>query len=473
MKHSILNFILLTALPIGALSARTIPTHAAADRVLGHNDLNGNQVVSLAASLNSPSGLAIDPTTGKVFVADTFNHRILRFPNAASITNGAAAEAVLGQANLTTTPVEAVTAQGMERPGALFVDSLGRLWVADRNNARVLRFSSASTLANHSPADRVYGQPDFTSNQFNVTASGMINPTGVWVDSGDRLWVADEASCRVLRFDNISSKPNGAAADGVLGQPDLTSGVQGSGATGLERPMAIAISNRGSLFVACERGNRVVRFDQAASLPNGAAASAVFGQPDFDTTTAGTGPGGLSNPVGLAISKTDSLWVCDQFNSRLLRIDGASTRVSGTPAIAVVGQPDFTSVTGGLSAQAINYPQGGMAVDSEGNLWMTDRYNNRALRFPATVSNPTLAVASEVPKKTRQRSISIRGSAKDPEGISRVRYSLNDGPFRRATGGQRWNFSQNLKKGENRITIIAEDPWGDLSKERTLRIIRK
>lgn len=473
MKKACISLVLTSAIFTTLSPGRTIPDHANANLVLGQTDFNGSQPGVNALSLDSPLGIALDPTTGKVFVADSSNHRILRYASTATLASGAAAEAVLGQNGFTNAPVPATTSQGMDRPGALFVDHLGRLWVADRNNARVLRFSSASTLASNAAADRVYGQQDFTSNQFAVTASGMINPTSVWVDAADRLWVADEAACRVLRFDNISSKQNGAAADGVLGQTNMTTGSQGSGATGLERPMSIVISATGALFVACERGNRVVRFDGAAGLSDGAPASAVFGQADFTGDSSGLAATALNNPSGLAIAKDDSLWVCDQYNHRILRFDKASTRASGAAADGVVGQPDFITGDNGLSEQFLSAPQGGMAVDPAGNLWITDRGNNRALRFPAVASRPTLTVTSRIPRTIRSRTITIRGTASDPNGISGVGYRAGKGPLKEADGATRWNLTQNLKMGENQIIISAEDPWGDLSKQKIVRITRK
>lgn len=468
----VLTLITACALNLTA-PARTVPNHASADLVLGQPDFDSNQSDSDADSLYSTKGIAIDPTTGKIFVVDEDNHRVLRYASAESLSNGAAAEIVLGQDGFGNEPSPSTSSQGMDSPAGLFVDQLGRLWVADHDNARVLRFSNASSLTSHAAADRVYGQPDFTSSTFNVTASGMINPTSVWVDSADRLWVADESSCRVLRFDDISNKPNGASADGVLGQTNFTNGTQGSGATGMDRPMSIVFSKSGALFVACNRGHRVLRFNQAATLENGAAASAVFGQADFNGSTSGLSATTMNNPRGLAIAKDDTLWVCDTDNSRILRFNKASTRASGISANGVVGQPDFITANSETTAQSLSYPEGGMLVDSQGDLWVADRSNNRVLRFPALASKPVVTVTSEVSKTTKKKTITLKGTATDPNGISRVRYQVGDGPVKTATGTGKWKLTRHLGKGKNTIRIFAEDPWGDLSKNKVVTITRK
>jgi DNA-binding beta-propeller fold protein YncE len=126
------------------------------------------------------------------------------------------------------------------------------LWVADNGNNRALRFDDAAGKANGAAADSVLGQPDFTSRAAAVTASGMNDPYGVAVDSADRLWVADYLNNRVLRF-------NGASADVVLGQPDVTSGLFAVTASGMLFPHGVVVDSAGYLWVA--DGGRVLRFD--------------------------------------------------------------------------------------------------------------------------------------------------------------------------------------------------------------------
>ncbi len=90
-----------------ALSSRRpgpVSGFPAADRVIGTSDFTSQgSTTASATSLRSPSGLAIDPTSGKLFVASDTQHRILRYPDVASLENGAAAEAVIGQTSYTTT----------------------------------------------------------------------------------------------------------------------------------------------------------------------------------------------------------------------------------------------------------------------------------------------------------------------------------------------------------------------------------
>jgi hypothetical protein len=208
----------------------------------------------------------------------------------------------------------------MSGPSGVFVDSSGRLWVADWGNYRVLRFDNAAAKANGANADGVLGQPNFTSHSPATTQSGMYYPEGVFVDSSGRLWVADTYNDRVLRFDNAASKANGANADGVLGQTFFISNSHATTQNGMAYPTGVAVDNAsGRLYVSEEDNNRILVFNSAAGLENGANASYVLGQQNFTTNTYGTSATTLSYPSGVFYDQvTKVLLAADLFNSRVL-----------------------------------------------------------------------------------------------------------------------------------------------------------
>ncbi len=261
------SFRLVVALAILATAFSYLPeplARAASESallVLGQTDFTHNNASGAANGFANPFGVAVDPVTGKVFVSDTSNHRVLRFTSFASLSNGAAAEAVLGQSSFVTQGANrggSPAANTLNYPYDLAVDSAGRLWVADSSNNRVLRFDSAASKANGAAADGVLGQPDFTSNAANQggsTAQNSLNfPIGVAVSSSDHLWVSDSTNHRLLRFDSASTKANGANADGVLGQANFTSGNQNRGSgvniNTLNRPVGLIVGTGGRLWVA-------------------------------------------------------------------------------------------------------------------------------------------------------------------------------------------------------------------------------
>ncbi len=455
-------------------AGKTIPNDAAADLVLGQVNFTSSDQPDppSAASHDDPTAVIVDPVSRKVFVADSKNKRVLRYASADSLVNGAPAEVVFGQ-NLPTTRVAGSGHVGMNFPVSLCLDRLGRLWVADLGNNRVLMFDAGSSRSSAAAADRVYGQINFTNTTSGTAANRMNSPSDLFVDSTDRLWVADASNNRILRFDDITNKPSGANADGVLGQINFTNTAAGTGAAGLDYPNGVTVSAGGELFVCCPFQHRVLRFNDAATLTNGAAASAVLGQPDFATTTPGVSAVKMSGSYGSALTADDSLWVGERFNSRMLRFDNASTKANGAAADGVVGQPDFVTSSGGLSERKLNGAFIKPFIDTKGDLWVPDANNNRILRFPADVTAPLLAVTGTIPKSTKKKKITINGTASDQYGVSRVQFQVGKGALQTAVGTTTWQIIPKLKKGKNKISIIATDSVGNVSVKKVIKIKRK
>jgi streptogramin lyase len=469
------HLIFLTGLALTtAAFGKTIPNYAEADLVLGQVDFTSKLAPypPNAASLRNPCSVVVDPMTRKVFVTDRPNRRVLRYASADFLVNGAAAEAVFGQALFTTTTTGVTGNQFRDDPQSIFLDAKGRLWVPDFAGNRVLRFDFASLCDSSPNASRVYGQPDFTTSSAGASAAKMDSPYDVCVDSSDRLWVADRGNNRVLRFDSITTKPSGANADGVLGQADFSTSIAGSGNNGLQLPFGVTISGNGTLYVTCFNGNRVMRFDNAAGLGPNATASAVFGQPDFATTTFGTTATKMYSPCGAWITPDDSLWVAELRNHRLLRFNNASTKPSGAAADGVLGQPDFTSRLAATTRRGMDSPFIKPFVDAKGSLWITEYENHRVLRFSPDATPPLLTVTAPA-KMTKKLKLTIKGTATDTYGISKVEYRLNKGPFKLATGTTAWSFNTKLNKGKNTLTILATDVDGIPSLSQVIKITRK
>ncbi|MGH8048816.1 MAG: hypothetical protein ACREKL_16365, partial [Chthoniobacterales bacterium] len=165
-----------------------------------------------ASTLNAPEGIAYS-SDGTLWVADTGNHRVLGFSNAATKGNGAAANIVLGQTTLTAHKDEnaqPTSAKSLLSPKNLAVDeSAGTisLWVADQGHRRVVRFDDVgSGDASSNPAALVLGQASFDSYTYGTTASQMYSPYAIAVDpvnvsdSPRTIWITDFDNNRVLRF---------------------------------------------------------------------------------------------------------------------------------------------------------------------------------------------------------------------------------------------------------------------------------
>ena len=112
---------------------------------------------------NVPLGLSVDPLTGNLYVADINNNRVLRFLSPFANLTRIEPDAVFGQPNSTSRTASTPTNSSLNQPRAVALDPAGNLWVADSGNHRLLRFN-ASVLNSPTPpaADTVIGQKDFS-----------------------------------------------------------------------------------------------------------------------------------------------------------------------------------------------------------------------------------------------------------------------------------------------------------------------
>lgn len=439
-------------------SGKDILSYSSANLVLGQPGFNtGTYITPISQStLRRPGGVAVDPSTGIVFVSDYSNSRVLRYANASTLENGDGAEVVLGQSQFSDS-VAKDGIMGVGTPMGIFFDKKGRLWVCDVSNNRVLMFENASARESGSSADRVYGQPNFGITTQDVSNAKFYGPHGVFVDSSDNLWVADTGNNRVLRFNSITTKPSGAAADAVLGQTNFTSNSPATNITSMSHPTAIAISKTGILFVADAENHRVLRFDESATLASGAQASAVLGQSSFNTTSGGLTASAVNYAGGLALGNDGTLWVADYSNFRVMGFKNAPSLSSNSPANIVLGQPNFTSSIDATNSRGSLKAYGTLFAESNGNLWIPDMEHSRVLRFSPDSKKPSLSVTSTVPKTTTQSKLIIKGTASDSSGISAVKYTINSQPKKSAKGTKKWQFTAALAKGKNKIIIYVTD----------------
>lgn len=468
MKTLLLSLAALL-LPLSPAFAQ-FPPLPAADLVLGAADFDAaGSALPTATGMNNPLGIAIDPTSGAVFVADNNHNRVLRYPNLDSLTNGAAAVAAIGQADLTQS-TGGLSATLLEGPGGVHVDSTGRLWIADFFNNRILMYEDASTLSSGAAADLVLGQPDFATGSGGNSASKMSQPYHAVVDPDDNLWVADWGNARVLKFSAVSTLSNGAAASTVLGQVDFGFDTEATSASGMISPVSVAVDASGRLWVADEGSNRVLRFDNASLAASGTAADGVLGQTDFISNSTGSNAQFIAQPNSVLIDPAGTLWVNDYGNHRVLLFKNARLKSNGAPADGVIGQADFTSSAPGLSVRKLQGPYGS-ALDPSGRLWVCDADNDRVLRFTPDRTSPILSV-KKIPRTTSKAKLKIQGTAGDASGIASVRYRIGRSAYREALGAAAWNFNAKLKPGLNKIEIMATDAAGNLSASKRVKVRR-
>jgi hypothetical protein len=340
-----------------------------------------------ALGVNGPYSLGgyVDPCNAdatRFLVVDRSNHRVLVYDG---VPHSADTEpmAVVGQTGFESGSANGGQAStndvGLDEPVYASVCSDGKLFVADRNNNRVLgwyRVPESSGAA----ADFVLGQADFVASAPGGGATGFNQPYAAHCID-DRLVVVDKMNHRVLIYDAIPHS-TGAQPELVIGQPDFNQNAAACTAAGLHEPYEVLLHG-GRLYIADGANSRVLQYD-AIPTTNGAAATAVIGQPDFVSCAVNRGitpsAATLNWPNALGVSDDSVLAVCDHFNDRVVFYSLPLT--IGGNAFAQLGQPDLTT-TGTVGPPTQGSIDGCKGLLFDGSyLWVAEVSNDRVQAIP-------------------------------------------------------------------------------------------
>lgn len=357
---------LLTLSPLAALvHAGTIITSIAGNGIIGYSGDNGP---ATGAALSFPSGVALD-AVGNVYIADEGNALIRKVTVSTGIITTVAGNGTPGYSG---DNGPATTAQ-LYIPSGLAIDSAGNIYIADSDNNRI-RKVTASTGTITTVAGN--GTPGYSGDNSPAASAQLYIPTGVAVDSGGNIYIADSGNNRVRMVTVSTGMITTVAGNGSFG----SSGDNGPAASAeLDLPCAVAVDPSGNIFLADQLNNRIRKVTLSTGLINTVAGNGTSGyNGDNGPATAAQ----LWQPAGVTVDAAGNIYIADQFNQRIRKVAAPTGTIS---TIAGNGTLGFSGDNGPAINAELDGPSG-VVIDSSGDIYIADSGNNRIRKVSATGS---------------------------------------------------------------------------------------
>ncbi len=345
----------------------TIAGNPTIDRNRGDLPLGGfADGPALSAQFNNPAGLALD-TAGNLYIADMDNHRIRKLtPNGQVIT--IAGGPVPGFRD------DKGTKALFNQPTSVTVLSDNRILVTDFGNQLIREIAPDGTVSIFTGNPRVDAQGNILGGfeDGDPMVAQFDGPASIARDQEDNLYIADTNNHRIRKV-----SPDGTvstlAGDGNIGSNDGDAGT-----ARFFNPDGVAVDAKGNVYVA-DTENNVIRKITPDGRVSTVAGRVTVGYQDGPAQQAL-----IFAPEGLAFDTKGNLYFADTGNHRIRKLspDGKVTTVAGN------GTPGFQDGPA-LDAQ-FNEPTG-VAVDDQGNIYVTDRGNHRIRKISPDGQVTTLA----------------------------------------------------------------------------------
>jgi sugar lactone lactonase YvrE len=157
---------------------------------IGVTGFAGDSGAATAARLNSPQGLAVDPS-GVLYIADVGNNRIRKVATTGIITTfaGAGSTSFSGDGGL------AVMAE-LNSPQSLAIDSSGTLYIADVANNRIRKVDATGIITTVAGS----GVGGFSGDGGPAALANLNGPRGIAIDLSHNIYVTDSGNTRIRRL---------------------------------------------------------------------------------------------------------------------------------------------------------------------------------------------------------------------------------------------------------------------------------
>ncbi len=383
---------------IADLASNSIRKVTAATGIITTVAGNGNGDVRLysgdggpatSAQLNDPVGVVVDGS-GNLYISDSGNNVIRKVTAATGIiTTVAGNGSLLGGSSGDGGPA---TSAQLSLPGALAVDGSGSLYIVDSVGQLLRKVTAASGII----------------TTLVGSGGGFLGIGGLGLDGSGNLYVADAYHSAIRKL---------AAATGIMttvagnGLAPASSGDGGPATSAqISAPRGVAVDGSGNLYITDPYG-RVVRTVTAAT--------------GIITRVAGNGTSGYSGdrgpatsaqfefPGAVAADSSGNIYIGDAWSyviRKVVAATGVITTVAGTGSQGYSGDggPAASAQLGGV----------GVAVDTAGNLYIADTYNNVIRKVAAATGTITTVAGNGTAGYSGDGGPAIGAQLWGPQGVA-------------------------------------------------------
>lgn len=282
---------------------------------------SGDGGPALNAMLNGPNGIAFD-FNSSIYIADTYNNRIrvINGQNIITTIAGTGSYGYGGRDGL-------ATLAALNNPlGVTWDSSTSRLYIADTNNNRIRVISNSGIISTVAGT----GVAGYSGDSMLATTATISYPMKITTDGTGNLYIADTDNHRV-RF---ITKSTGIITT-VAGTGDA--GYNGDGGYAfmatLFRPSDVTLDPSGNIYIADAANNRIRMVDRSSGIISTVAGTGVAGFSGYGgLATVAT----ISQPLGIDIDASGTVYIADTFNSRVLAVLALQSPTR-TPTATIAG----------------------------------------------------------------------------------------------------------------------------------------
>ena len=320
-----------------------------------------------AARFHYPTGVAVD-TNGNVYVADGYNYTIRKIKPVGTnwvVTTIAGSVGTSGSNDGTNTAAQFNFLSGT--PACLAVDRAGNVYVGDNFNDIIRKLTPVGT---NWVVTTIAGLAGYSASADGTNSSARFRvPSGVAVDASGNIYVADTDNNTIRKMTPAGTNWVVTTLAGIVGNAGNHDGTNTTAQFFLPRGLTVDIS--GNVYVA-DTYNCTVRKMTPVGL--NWVVTTLAGNAINIGSTDGTGSAARFYwPLGVAVDNAGILYVADTGNNTIRKVTPA-----GVVTILAGSEGNYGSVDGTNNAAQFDQPSG-VAVDSAGNLYVTD-YNNETIR---------------------------------------------------------------------------------------------